>query len=127
MFNKNALHQHVISTIAEPQVKIISAQSVLPSISKNHAQSNGLPKSTGATSIALAQFDTLPDSAYVRLPVVLALFGISKATSYRWVLASRIPAPKKMGNISMYQVGQLRSRLRSLQSSGQFDATGGSK
>jgi len=58
---------------------------------------------------ALAQFDDLPDSASVRLPVVAALNGISAPTVWRWVKAGRIPAPKKLGpNTTAWNVGELR-------------------
>lgn len=58
---------------------------------------------------ALAQFDDLPNSASVRLPVVAALNGISAPTVWRWVKAGRIPAPKKLGpNTTAWNVGELR-------------------
>ena len=34
---------------------------------------------------ALAKFDSLPDAAHVRLPVVLALYACSRATAWRHV------------------------------------------
>lgn len=62
---------------------------------------------------ALAQFDELPDSANVRLPVVAALNGISAPTVWRWVKAGLIPAPRKLGpNTTAWNVGDLR-RARS--------------
>lgn len=70
-------------------------------------------------SMAVAHFDSMPDTGYVRAPVVLALFGISKATLWRWIKLSRIPAPKTVGRSSLFQVGQLRACLENLQSSGQ--------
>lgn len=58
---------------------------------------------------ALAQFDQLPDSAHVRLPVVAALNGISTPTVWRWVKAGRLPAPRKAGpNTTVWSVGELR-------------------
>jgi len=58
---------------------------------------------------ALAQFDNLPDSAHVRLPVVAALRGISSATVWRHVKAGLIPAPVKVGpNSTAWNVGALR-------------------
>jgi len=57
----------------------------------------------------LAQFDDLPDSANVRLPVVAALNGISAPTVWRWVKSGRLPAPKKLGpNTTVWNVGSLR-------------------
>lgn len=58
---------------------------------------------------ALKQFDSLPDSANVRLPIVAALNGISAPTVWRWVKAGRIPNPKKLGpNTTAWNVGELR-------------------
>ncbi len=69
----------------------------------------------------LANFDALPDSAYVRLPVVLAIFGCSRATWYRWVKSGRVPAPKKLSSrIAVSQVGSLRGCLKNFEASGQL-------
>ena len=57
---------------------------------------------------ALAQFDSLPDSAHVRLPTVAAWRGISPATVWRWVQTGRLPAPTKLGNVTAWKVGDLR-------------------
>lgn len=58
---------------------------------------------------ALANFDVLPDSAFVRLPVVAGLNGISPATAWRWVKSGRLPAPIKTGpNTTVWRVGDLR-------------------
>ncbi|MBY0235031.1 MAG: AlpA family phage regulatory protein [Burkholderiaceae bacterium] len=62
-----------------------------------------------AIPAALAQFDDLPDSANVRLPIVAALKGISAPTVWRWVKSGRIPAPRKLGpNTTAWNVGELR-------------------
>lgn len=45
---------------------------------------------------ALERFDQLPDSANVRLPVVMQLYGISSATVWRAVKAGTIPTPRKL-------------------------------
>jgi len=34
---------------------------------------------------ALANFDQLPNSAYVRLPVIMALYGVSAPTIWRGI------------------------------------------
>ena len=61
---------------------------------------------------AAAGFDQLPDSAYVRLPVVRALFGISQPTAWRWVANGRLPTPRKLSSrISGFQVGEIRALL----------------
>jgi len=61
---------------------------------------------------AFLNFDSLPDSAYVRLPVVKALFACSSASVWRGVAASRIPKPKKFSpKITCWNVGELRAAL----------------
>jgi predicted DNA-binding transcriptional regulator AlpA len=61
---------------------------------------------------ALQNFDRLPDSAHVRLPVVEALYGCSAATVWRRVKDGGIPAPAKLSvRISGWNVGQLRRNL----------------
>ena len=69
-----------------------------------------IPAASAAPS--LAQFDTLPASAHVRLPVVAALHGIGPATVWRWVKTGRLPAPYKLGpNTTAWQVGELRHAM----------------
>ncbi|WP_186061022.1 helix-turn-helix transcriptional regulator [Burkholderia gladioli] len=63
---------------------------------------------------ALSAFDALPDSAYVKLPVVRGLYGCSRATVYRWIDEGRIPAPAKIGHTVIWNVGELRKSLREL-------------
>lgn len=71
----------------------------------NHA-TKGIPE-------ALANFDSLPDSAYVRLPVVCALFGYSDSTAWRRVKAGDLPSPEKLGpRVTAWNVGKLRQALR---------------
>ena len=60
----------------------------------------------------LPYFDALPDSAFVRLPHLVALFSCSPATLWRWVKASKLPAPKKLGpRVSAWNVGEIRQAL----------------
>ena len=62
-----------------------------------------------ALSAAIQNFDSMPDSAYVRVPVVCAIFSISEPTAWRWVKAGRLPAPRKLGpRVSGFNVGALR-------------------
>lgn len=71
-------------------------------------------KSTPAAGIpaGLANFDTLPDSAFVKLPVVLGLCDCSAATAYRRIAAGILPTPKKFGpHSSAWNVGELRRAL----------------
>lgn len=63
---------------------------------------------------ALSNFDSLPDSAYVRQPVVEALFSCSSATVWRRVKDGRIPKPKKFSErVTTWNVGALRKTLAS--------------
>jgi predicted DNA-binding transcriptional regulator AlpA len=45
---------------------------------------------------ALVNFDQLPDSAYIRLPVMIGLFGLSAASIWRGVKNHSIPSPVKL-------------------------------
>ena len=45
---------------------------------------------------SLANFDQLPDSAYIRLPVMKGLYGVSAASIWRGVKNSTIPKPVKL-------------------------------
>lgn len=62
---------------------------------------------------SLSDFDSLPDTANVRQPIVEALYGCSSATVWRWVKKGIIPAPKKFAEqrITVWNVGELRSSL----------------
>ncbi len=74
---------------------------------------------TSSIPTALSQFDQLPNSAYVRLPVLMALYGVSAATIWRGVKKGSIPAPKKLTErTTAWNVGLIRAALdgRTLQS-----------
>lgn len=51
---------------------------------------------TKAIPEALANFDQLPDSAYIRLPTMKGLYGVSAASIWRGVKNSTIPKPVKL-------------------------------
>lgn len=62
---------------------------------------------------ALIKFDSLPDAANVRQPVVEALFACSSATLWRRCKDGSIPAPKRLSpRITTWNVGALREFLR---------------
>lgn len=44
----------------------------------------------------LSQFDQMPESAYIRLPVIMSLYGVSAATIWRGVKNGTIPKPVKV-------------------------------
>lgn len=70
-----------------------------------------MPSPTDHTR-ALREFDDLPDTAFVRLPVVRSLFGYSAATIWRASKDGRLPKPVKLGPaISGWPVGGLRRKL----------------
>lgn len=61
---------------------------------------------------ALRNFDSLPDSANVRLPVVAALFACADVTVWRRVKAGTLPAPRKLSKrVTAWNVGELRAVL----------------
>ncbi|PTU32402.1 helix-turn-helix transcriptional regulator [Stenotrophobium rhamnosiphilum] len=67
------------------------------------------------SSDLLQFFDQLPDSAYVRQPVVQALFGISHATVWRWCNSGHLPKPIKPGpRVTAWNVGALRATQTAL-------------
>nr|WP_077731898.1 AlpA family phage regulatory protein [Methylocaldum sp. 14B] len=60
----------------------------------------------------LENFDRLPDSAYVRQPIVEALYACSPSTVWRRVRDGSIPKPEKLGPRSTaWNVGLLRQSL----------------
>lgn len=74
--------------------------------------------STEATPAAipdsLVNFDLLPNTALVRLPVVCGLYACSPATTWRRVKSGLIPQPVKLGGrITAWRVGDLRQALAS--------------
>lgn len=73
---------------------------------KNLRQASDVPD-------ALAEFNRLPNSAYVRLPMVGALYCASPSSVWRWVKSGHIPAPHKLGpNTTAWNVGELRASLK---------------
>ncbi len=65
-----------------------------------------------ATIETLSNFDSLPDEANARLPVVAALYGCSPASVWRMVKRKTIPAPRKLSErITVWNVGELRRAL----------------
>lgn len=61
---------------------------------------------------ALANFDNLPDSAHIRLPVLKALYGVSSATIWRGVKTGAVPKPSKLTErTTSWNVGLVRAAL----------------
>jgi predicted DNA-binding transcriptional regulator AlpA len=61
----------------------------------------------------LVLFDSLPDSAHVRLTTVCHLYGVSPATVWRAASQGRIPRPVKLtSKTTAWNVGALRQALK---------------
>ena len=67
---------------------------------------------TQAIPEALANFDQLPNSAYIRLNVLKRLYGISAASCWRGVKNGSIPKPSKLSErCTAWNVGLIRAAL----------------
>jgi predicted DNA-binding transcriptional regulator AlpA len=88
----------------------------IPSAPQTESSSRVLSHAQGYIPDALRNFDSLPNSAYVRQPVVEALFGYSASTVWRRVKSGNLPAPEKLGGqnsrTTAWNVGKLRRVLR---------------
>ena len=61
---------------------------------------------------SVANFDALPNTARVDLPVVKAITGKSRPTIYRWIEQGILPKPVKVpGCQNSWIVGDLRAAL----------------
>ena len=72
-------------------------------------------------ALALEGFDTLPDAANVRLPVVASLLGISPSTVRRWSKAGVLPKPSRVCNVTFWNVGALRAHIAAIKEHGYGD------
>jgi len=94
---------HNTATIASP----------LAATCSTHAVNTNDVVGAAALPPSLRDFDHLPNSAHVRLPVVMALLGCSRATVWRRVKEGFWPAPLKFGGrIALWNVGDLRALLK---------------
>ncbi len=90
----------------------------LPPKSHRYAPSKTLCQSSRkANSLnKIKSFDSLPDAANVRQPVVEALFGVSSTTVWRHVKTGLIPSPRKISErVTVWNVGELRKALAAIQ------------
>ena len=70
-----------------------------------NANKRGIPPSA-------KNFDSLPNTARVDLPVLKALTGKSRATIYRWIDQGILPRPvKTIGTQNAWTVGSVRAAL----------------
>ncbi|MDO9050981.1 MAG: AlpA family phage regulatory protein [Methylotenera sp.] len=64
------------------------------------------------TSTVLSQFSSMPDAGYIRLPVMIALYGVSAATIWRCAQKSIIPpAVRLTTRTTGWNVGLVRADL----------------
>lgn len=63
---------------------------------------------TAGIDAAVLNFDLLPDSAYVSVGTVAALFGVSDVTIRRRIADGVIPAPVGVLGLQRYQVSMVR-------------------
>ena len=60
----------------------------------------------------LINFDAMPHSAFVRLDVVSALYGVSNATVWRNSKKGIMPSPKKLSErCTAWNVGEIKADL----------------
>lgn len=61
----------------------------------------------------------LPQEGFIRLPQVLALFGVQKSKIWAMVKAGTFPAPKKFGHkTSLWDVREIREVMERLSREG---------
>lgn len=60
----------------------------------------------------MIHFESLPDCAIVRLPMVRQLFGISSPTVWRWSKNGLLPKPIRVSGITGWQVGAIKLALQ---------------
>jgi predicted DNA-binding transcriptional regulator AlpA len=94
------------------QIKRATTATALVQAKLGHIPAAAAKVKGSAIPAALANFDSLPDSAHVRLPVVAAWRSSSPATVWRHVKAGLLPAPVKLGpNTTAWRVGDLRRAM----------------
>lgn len=81
--------------------------------SKGTAVPRGTASRGAIDRLALESFDSMPESAVVRVQVVAALRGCSVATVWRHAASGLLPKPEKFGGITAWRVGALRQAMAS--------------
>lgn len=67
---------------------------------------------TSSIPKALANFDDMPNAAFIRLPAVALAYGFSKATVWRNVKKGTMPSPKKLSErVTAWNVGEIKADL----------------
>jgi predicted DNA-binding transcriptional regulator AlpA len=75
------------------------------------AADSAVATATAKIPAALAGFDELPASAYVDIDVVAGVLSCGRSTIWTWVKSQRMPAPRKFGRSTRWNVGALRAML----------------
>lgn len=71
-----------------------------------------MPRKVPINETPSRNFGTLPDDAYIRLPAICELYGISRNTVYRRVKDGGIPSPRKLSErVTAWRVGDIRADL----------------
>jgi len=68
---------------------------------------------SGEVPAAFANFDNLPDSAQVSIKTVSRIFDAAESTIWYRVKRRDLPAPRKFGSSTRWNVGELRAVLAS--------------
>lgn len=72
-------------------------------------------KARSQAMLTAKDFDTLPDSAYVRLQVAEVLLDCSASTIWRKIKQQVLPQPRRLGsNAALLNVGEMRKAIRSM-------------
>lgn len=67
---------------------------------------------TQSIPTALVNWESMPDSAFVRLPVMQGLYGVSAASIWRGVKRGSIPQPVRLSErCTCWNVGAVRAAL----------------
>ena len=69
----------------------------------------------GHAPASAEDFDKLPDSSFVRIGVLTALFAVSPASIWRWSRQGRLPCPTKVSGTTLWSVRDLREVIADLQ------------
>lgn len=70
-------------------------------------------QATTQINLVLQNFDQLPDSAQVRLPIVKALLSVSGATVWRLVKAGKLKTYKLTERTTTFNAGEIKQFLTS--------------
>lgn len=76
-----------------------------------NAPSAALSAQQSPIQAALVDFDSLPDTAHVSVDVVARIYGAGVSTIWARVKSAKIPAPKKFGGSTRWNVGELRRSI----------------